>query len=500
MATEPALARGPQEAKVETQDADEFSQLLKQHFKPRTERAASEVESAVKTLVEQALSDTSLIKSDVLDTIEEMIAQLDKKLSAQMNEIMHAPEFQQIESAWRGLKYLVFQSETDAMLKICVMNVSKGELYRHLRQYPNAAWDQSPLFKKVYEEEFGTLGGQPYGCLIGDYYFSHLPVDVQLLRDLSKIAGAAHAPFFAAADSTLMGLDSWNDLMNPRDLSKVMDTPEYAAWRSLRDFDDAKYVGLCMPRVLARLPYGAKTEPVEEFSFEEDTDAHKGEKYAWMNAAYAMGANINRAFKEYGWCARIRGVQSGGEVEDLPSHTFPTDDGGVDLKCPTEIAITDRREAELAKAGMIPLCHRKNSDRAAFIGAQSLAKPKAYQNNVEATASSNLACRLPYMFACCRFAHYLKVMVRDKVGSYYEEAQLEKWLNNWIGEYIDGDPKNSTEATKCRRPLAAAKITIVPNEENPGYYSATFELRPHFQLEGMDIGLRLVSKLPVAQK
>jgi type VI secretion system protein ImpC len=380
------------------------------------------------------------------------------------------------------------------------MNVSKGELYRHLRQYPNAAWDQSPLFKKVYEEEFGTLGGQPYGCLIGDYYFSHLPVDVQLLRDLSKIAGAAHAPFFAAADSTLMGLDSWNDLMNPRDLSKVMDTPEYAAWRSLRDSDDAKYVGLCMPRVLARLPYGAKTEPVEEFAFEEDTDAHKGEKYAWMNAAYAMGANINRAFKEYGWCARIRGVQSGGEVEDLPSHTFPTDDGGVDLKCPTEIAITDRREAELAKAGMIPLCHRKNSDRAAFIGAQSLAKPKAYQNNVEATASSNLACRLPYMFACCRFAHYLKVMVRDKVGSYYEEAQLEKWLNNWIGEYIDGDPKNSTEATKCRRPLAAAKITIVPNEENPGYYSATFELRPHFQLEGMDIGLRLVSKLPVAQK
>lgn len=500
MATEPALARGPQEAKVETQDADEFSQLLKQHFKPRTERAASEVESAVKTLVEQALSDTSLIKSDVLDTIEEMIAQLDKKLSAQMNEIMHAPEFQQIESAWRGLKYLVFQSETDAMLKIRVMNVSKGELYRHLRQYPNAAWDQSPLFKKVYEEEFGTLGGQPYGCLIGDYYFSHLPVDVQLLRDLSKIAGAAHAPFFAAADSTLMGLDSWNDLMNPRDLSKVMDTPEYAAWRSLRDSDDAKYVGLCMPRVLARLPYGAKTEPVEEFAFEEDTDAHKGEKYAWMNAAYAMGANINRAFKEYGWCARIRGVQSGGEVEDLPSHTFPTDDGGVDLKCPTEIAITDRREAELAKAGMIPLCHRKNSDRAAFIGAQSLAKPKAYQNNVEATASSNLACRLPYMFACCRFAHYLKVMVRDKVGSYYEEAQLEKWLNNWIGEYIDGDPKNSTEATKCRRPLAAAKITIVPNEENPGYYSATFELRPHFQLEGMDIGLRLVSKLPVAQK
>src|SRR3984893_14051461 len=271
MATETATGRAPKEAQVETRDADEFSARLKQSFKPRTERAATEVESAVKTLVEQALADTSLIKSDVLDTIEEMIAQLDKKLSAQMNQIMHAPEFQQIESAWRGLKYLVFQSETDAMLKIRVMNVSKSELYRHLRQFPNAAWDQSPLFKKVYEEEFGQLGGQPYGCLIGDYYFSHQPTDVQLLRDLSKIAGSAHAPLFSGADSTLMGMDSWNELMNPRDLSKLFDTPEYAAWKSLRDCDDARYIGLCLPRVLARLPYGAKTEPVDEFAFEEDT-------------------------------------------------------------------------------------------------------------------------------------------------------------------------------------------------------------------------------------
>ena len=488
-----------QDVQTQTRDADEFASLLKQSFKPRTERAATEIDNAVKTLVEQALADTSLIKSDVLDTISEMIAQLDKKLSAQMNEIMHAPEFQQLEGAWRGLKYLVFQSETDATLKIRVMNVSKNELYRHLRLYPNAAWDQSPLFKKIYEEEFGQLGGQPYGCLIGDYSFSHLPTDVQLLRDLSKIAGAAHAPFFAAADSTLMGMDSWNELMNPRDLSKLFDTPEYAAWRSLRDSDDARYVGLCMPRVLSRLPYGAKTEPVEDFGFEEDTDGHKGEKYAWMNAAYAMAANINRAFKEYGWCARIRGVQSGGEVEELPTHTFPTDDGGVDLKCPTEIAISDRREAELAKSGLIPLIHRKNTDRATFIGEQSLFKPKAYQNNPDATASSNLSSRLPYMFACCRFAHYLKVMVRDKIGSYYEREQLQRWLNNWISEYVDGDSKNSSEATKCRRPLAAAQISVVENEENPGYYAATFDLRPHFQLEGMDIGLRLVSRLPVAK-
>src|SRR5690349_14278123 len=458
-------------APVQVQEADEFTKLLKQSFKPRTERAATEVENAINTLVEQALADSSVVKADVLDTIEEMIAQLDKKLSAQLNEIMHAPEFQQIESAWRGLKYLVFQSETDAMLKIRVMNVGKTELYRHLRQYPNAAWDQSPLFKKTYEEEFGQLGGQPYGCLIGDYQFSHLPTDVQLLRDLSKIAAAAHAPFFTAADSTLMGMDTWNELMNPRDLSKLFDTPDYAAWRSLRDSDDARYIGLCMPRVLARLPYGAKTEPVEEFAFEEDTDGHKGEKYAWMNAAYAMAANINRAFKEYGWCARIRGVQSGGEVEDLPTHVFPTDDGGVDMKCPTEIAISDRREAELAKSGLIPLIHRKNTDRAAFIGAQSLYKPKTFfgPDVVAATASDNLSSRLPYMFAVSRFAHYLKCMVRDKIGSTKEKEQLTKWLQEWINQYVDGDPKNSSEETKARRPLSDARIDVFDDEENPGY-------------------------------
>src|SRR6204780_5801121 len=480
--------------------AEEFAQALKGNFKPRTERAATEVENAIQTLVTQALADSSLVKGEVLDTIEEMIARLDEKLSAQMNEVLHAPEFQHLESAWRGLNYLVFNSETDATLKIRVLNVGKMELYRNLKNnYPGARWDQSPLFKAIYESEFGTLGGEPYGALVADYAFSHNAVDVQLLRDLSKIASASLAPLVTGADPNLLGMDSWRDLMNPRDLGKLMDTPDYAAWKGLRDSVDSRYVALCMPRVLARLPYGAKSEPVEEFAFEEDTDGHKGEKYGWMNAAYAMAANINRAYKEYGWCARIRGVQSGGEVEDLPTHTFPTDDGGVDLKCPTEIAITDRREAELAKAGLIPLVHRKNTDRAAFIGAQSLFKPKAYQNDPAATASSNLSARLPYMFAVCRFAHYLKCIVRDKVGSYYEKEQLHKWLTNWISEYVDGDPINSNEATKCRRPLAGAAIHIVENEENPGYYSAPFELRPHFQLEGMDIGLRLVSRLPVAK-
>ncbi len=354
----------------------------------------------------------------MIETIEEMIARLDKKLSAQVNEILHAEEFQRVESAWRGLHHLVMHSETDATLKIRVLNASKTELFRELRQYPAARWDQSPLFKQIYEAEFGALGGEPFGCLIGDYYFSHQPTDVGLLRDLSKVAAAAHAPFFAAADSSLLGMSSYTELANPRDVGKIFDTPEYAAWRSLRDAPDSRYIGLCLPRCSPpRVPYGPKTDPVEEFAFEEVTDGHTGEKYAWMNAAYAMATNINRAYKECGWTVRIRGVESGGEVADLPTHTFPTDDGGQDLKCPTEIAISDRREAELAKAGLIPLIHRKNSDKAAFIGAQSLYKPKSYfgEKGQEMTASDNLSSRLPYMFAVSRFAHYLKVIVRDKI-------------------------------------------------------------------------------------
>src|ERR1700729_1580708 len=434
-------------------EADEFSTLLKQNFKPRTERAASEVESAVQALVTQALADSSLVKSEVLDTIEEMIARLDEKLSAQMNEVLHAPEFQHLESAWRGLNYLVFNSETDATLKIRVLNVGKMELYRNLKNnYPGARWDQSPLFKAVYESEFGTLGGEPYGALVADFAFSHNAVDVQLLRDLSKIASASLAPLVTGADPNLLGMDSWRDLTNPRDIGKLMDTPDYAAWKGLRDSVDSRYVALCMPRVLARLPYGAKSEPVEEFAFEEDTDGHKGEKYGWMNAAYAMAANINRAYKEWGWCIRIRGVQSGGEVINLPTHTFPTDDGGVDLKCPTEIAIRDRREHELAKSGLIPLIHRKNTDKAAFIGAQSVYKPKV-MDKPEATASENLSARIPYMFAVSRFAHYLKCMVRDKIGSTKEQAQLERWLNNWIVRYVDADPKNSSEQVRAMKPL-----------------------------------------------
>ncbi|MBO9688268.1 type VI secretion system contractile sheath large subunit [Roseateles chitosanitabidus] len=473
----------------------EFASLLNKEFKPKTDEAKSAVEQAVLTLAQQALSQTALIGSDVVVSIEAMIAEIDKKLSEQVNAILHNPEFQQLESAWRGLHYLVNNTETDEQLKIRVMNLSKQELGKTLKRYKGTAWDQSPLFKRVYEEEYGQFGGEPFGALVGDYYFDHSPPDVELLGEMAKVSAAAHAPFIAAANPSLMQMGSWQELANPRDLTKIFGTPEYAAWKSLRESDDARYIGLAMPRFLSRLPYGAKTNPVEEFNFEEDTGGGEHNSYTWANAAYAMAANINRSFKTYGWCTRIRGVESGGAVEGLPAHTFPTDEGGVAMKCPTEIAISDRREAELAKNGFMPLVHRKNSDFAAFIGAQSLQKPAEY-DDADATANANLAARLPYLFACTRFAHYLKCIVRDKVGSFKERADMEKWLNKWIMNYVDGDPANSSETTKSQKPLAAAEVLVEEIPGNPGYYTSKFFLRPHYQLEGLTVSLRLVSKLP----
>jgi type VI secretion system protein ImpC len=475
--------------------SSEFASLLQKEFRPKSDQAKTAVEQAVKTLAEQALANTAMISNDALRTIEAIIAEIDKKLSDQINAILHHADFQKLESAWRGLHYLVSNTETDEMLKIRVMNISKADLAKQLKSYPGIAWDQSPLFKRIYEEEYGQLGGQPYGCLVGDYYFDQTPPDVQLLGSMAKIAAAAHAPFIAAASPTVMQMDSWQQLADPRDLSKVFTTPEYAGWRSLRESEDARYIGLAMPRFLARLPYGAKTSPVEEFNFEEETDGGNHGKYAWANSAYAMGVNINRSHKLYGWGTSIRGIESGGAVEGLPAHTFPSDDGGVDMKCPTEIAISDRREAELAKNGFMPLIHRKNSDFAAFIGAQSLQKPAEY-DDPDATANANLAARLPYMFACNRFAHYLKCIVRDKVGSFKERGDMEKFLNNWIMNYVDGDPANSSETVKSQKPLAAAEVTVEEIPGNPGYYTSKFLLRPHYQLEGLTVSLRLVSKLP----
>jgi type VI secretion system protein ImpC len=493
-----AQAKLDQTAGTQTAESSDFSALLQKEFKPKSDRAREEVETAVRTLAAQVLEDQDLIADDAVNSIKAIVAEIDRKLTEQVNLIIHNPEFQALESAWRGLHYLVNNTETDEMLKIKVFNISKKDLAKNLKKFKGTAWDQSPIFKKVYETEFGQLGGEPYGCLVGDYYFDHSAPDVELLSGIAQIAAAAHAPFISAVSPATMQMDSWGELANPRDLTKIFQTPEYAAWRSMRDSEDSKYIGLAMPRFLSRMPYGAKTNPVEEFEFEEDTAAADSSKYTWSNAAYAMAVNINRAFKLYGWCSRIRGVESGGAVEGLPVHTFPSDDGGVDMKCPTEIAISDRREAELAKNGFMPLIHRKNSDVAAFIGAQSLNKPAEY-DDPDATANANLAARLPYMFACCRFAHYLKCIVRDKVGSFKERADMERWLSNWILNYVDGDPANSSEDTKARKPLAAAEVVVTEVEGNPGYYQSKFFLRPHYQLEGLTVSLRLVSKLPSAK-
>ena len=480
---------------VATQEFNEFSSLLEREFKPKSDRAREAIEAAVQTLAQQALSATSLISDDALRSIDAMIKAIDAKISEQVNLILHHEEFQSLEGAWRGLHYLVNNTETDEQLKIKVFNVSKKDLGKTLKKFRGTAWDQSPIFKRIYEEEFGQFGGSPFGLLTGDYYFDHSPQDVQLLADIAAVAAAAHAPFLAAAAPTVLQMDSWSELANPRDLTKIFSTPEYAAWKSLRESEDSRYLGLAMPRFLARLPYGAKTEPVEEFAFEEDTSAADSANFTWCNAAYAMATNITRAFKLYGWTTQIRGIESGGAVEGLPVFTFPSEDGGVAMQCPTEIEIADRREAELAKSGFMPLIHKKNSDFAAFIGAQSLQKPQEYDDPA-ATANSNLSARLPYLFATCRFAHYLKCMVRDKIGSTMTKGQLQNWLQGWLMQFVDASPDSSTDEYKASHPLAEASLTVEEDEANPGYYSTKIYLRPHYQLEGMNVSLRLVSRMP----
>jgi len=486
------------QAEAGTLDTNEFAALLKKEFKPQSDRAREEVENAVLTLAQQALASTPVVSDDAVESIQAIVAAIDRKLSEQINQIIHHADYQALEGAWRGLHHLVNNTETDSQLKIRFMNISKKDLHKTLKRFKGAAWDQSPIFKKLYEEEYGQLGGEPYGALVADYYFDHSPTDVEALGELAKVGAACHAPIITGTAPSLFQMESWQELSNPRDLTKIFSTPEYAAWRSLRESEDSRYIGMAMPRFLARQPYGAKSNPVEQFDFEEDTSGTDASKYTWANAAYAMAVNINRSFKNYGWCSRIRGIESGGAVEGLPTHSFPTDDGGVDMTCPTEIGISDRREAELAKTGFMPLIHKKNTDLAAFIGAQSLHKPETYEDP-DASANAALAARLPYLFATCRFAHYLKCIVRDKIGSFREAESMQRWLQDWIMNYVDGDPAHSSEETKARKPLAAAEVVVEEEEGNPGYYTSKFFLRPHYQLEGLTVSLRLVSKLPSAK-
>ncbi|CNC25072.1 EvpB family type VI secretion protein [Yersinia pseudotuberculosis] len=474
---------------------NELDDILKRSFRPRTDEASATVRRAIGTLAAYANKGQVKVNRDVVLTIESLVAEIDEKLSDQMNLILHHKEFQKLESAWRGLSYLVDNTDANETLKIRVLNISQDELGKTLRRYRGSAWDQSPIFKQVYEHEYGQFGGEPFGCMIGDYEFDHSPQSVALLTELAKVAAAAHCPFITSSSPSIMQMNNWRELGNPRDIGKIFTTPEYAPWRRLRESNDSRYLVLTLPRFLSRLPYGAKNHPIDDFAFEEVVSPHASEDFTWANAAYAMGVNINRAFNEYGWCSRIRGIESGGSVEELPAYAFPSDEGGYELTCPTELAISDRRENELSNAGFLPLVYRKNSDFAAFIGSCTLHAPANY-DDPDATANARLSARLPYIFATCRFAHYLKCIVRDKIGSFRSRDDMQLWLNDWVMNYVDGDPSISTEATKAKRPLAAAEVQVEDVEDDPGFYRAHFYLRPHYQLEGMTVSLRLVSKLP----
>jgi type VI secretion system protein ImpC len=482
----------PPNQPLEPVDTDSLSALLQREFRPKTQQAVVQLWSAVQTLAEQARADRGSI-GDAAQSIHAIIATLDHQLEQQINLILHHPDFRQLEGAWRGLHYLVSNTETSEMLKIRFMSLSRAELDKVIRRY-QGSWDQSPLFKKIYEEEYGTVGGEPYGCLIGDYEFTHSPKDMEVLRGVAQIAATAHVPFLAAGSPGLMQVDTWQQVATPRDISALFAGPDYVPWRALRESDDSRYVALTMPRCLARLPYGAQTNPVEEFAFEEPVRGADANCFVWMNSAYALATNIGRAFSLYGWCARIRGLESGGLVENLPYYEFPSEEGGIDSS-PTEISISDRWEAELSRTGLMPLVKLKNTGRAAFIGAQSLHQPAVY-DDPDATAGAALAARLPYLLPSCRFVHYLKCIARDAVGSFASREDLEWRLSEWILQYVHHDPTSLGENGKARFPLADAQIVLEPIEGNPASYRAILYIRPHYQLEGLTVSQRLVLKLP----
>ncbi|PGH57795.1 type VI secretion system contractile sheath large subunit [Azospirillum sp. A26] len=446
--------------------------------------------------VDQVVAETGdAVAVDVVEAINHRIAQIDELISLQLNEVLHHEDFQKLEATWRGLNYLVTNSETGKQLKIRVLNSSRKDLQKDLDSA--VEFDQSALFKMVYEAEYGTLGGTPYSVLIGDYEFGRHPQDMSLIEKISNVAAAAHAPFIAAASPKMFDMDSFSELSGPRDLSKIFETAEMTKWRSFRASEDSRYVALVMPHTLLRLPYGPKTVPVEGVNFVEDVDGRDHSKYLWGNAAWALGARITDAFAKYGWTAAIRGVEGGGRVGGLPTHTFKTDEGDVALKCPTEIAITDRREKELNDLGFISLVHCKNTDYAAFFGGQTANKPKVYNTN-EANANARLSAMLPYMLVSSRFAHYLKVMLRDKIGSFTTRGNVQSYLNTWIGNYILLDD-DASQDMKARFPLREARVDVYEVPGRPGVYRANVFLRPHFQLEELSASIRLVAELPAPE-
>ncbi|WP_284337068.1 type VI secretion system contractile sheath large subunit [Comamonas sp. NoAH] len=493
MSNQTVAAAQPQVESVA--EIDMLDQIVEQSKVAKSDAEHARARDIVSELVAQVLDGNVLVSDNLSATLDARVAELDQLISDQLSAVMHAPEFQKMESTWRGLDYLCKESNTGAMLKIRVMHATKRDLVRDFKSA--IEFDQSAMFKKVYEEEFGTFGGAPFGTLIGDYEITRQPEDMYFLEQMSHVAAACHAPFISSASPELLGLESFADLGRPRDMAKVLDTVEYTKWKSFRESEDSRYVGLTLPRYLGRLPYDPKQGTVvDSFNFVEDVDGTDHSKYLWCNAAWAFATRLTAAFDDFGWCAAIRGVEGGGLVEDLPTHTFKTDQGEVALKCPTEIAITDRREKELSDLGFIPLVHCKNTDYAAFFGAQSVQKPKKY-NTDSANANAVLSAQLQYIFSVSRVAHYLKAMMRDKIGSFASAQNVESFLNRWVSQYVLLDD-NATQEQKAQLPLREASIQVMEVPGKPGVYRSVAFLRPHFQLDELSISLRLVADLPKA--
>ncbi len=485
--------------KAKAQSSTQSLSLLQQLVGATKQTPETDTKDMLVSLVEEAQKGVVKWDKNLLITINTAIQNLDEIISKQLATLMESKPFRELEGSWRGLSYLVMNSETSSSLKVKILNITKKELQKDLEKA--VEFDQSQLFKKIYENEFGTPGGEPYGVLIGSYYFSNHPDDIEMLSKISNVAAAAFCPFISAASPGLFGFDSWEELSKPRDLAKIFDSAEYARWRNFRETEDARFVTLALPRAMARLPYGQSTYPIAEFNFEETLLDVQGQSkqlahdnYCWMNAAYLLGVRLTTAFSTYGWCTAIRGAEGGGKVEGLPMHIFKSDDGDIDSQCPTEIGITDRREAELSKLGFLSLCHYKNTAYAVFFGAQTLQRPLKYDTEA-ATANAAISARLPYIMATSRFAHYLKIMARDKIGSFMETADVELWLNRWITNYVNGN-KDTGQEMKAKYPLAEAKVQVREVPGQPGSYHAIAWLRPWLQLEELSTSLRLVARIP----
>jgi type VI secretion system protein ImpC len=496
MSTTNTAAAAAGQAVEQTTEQSLLDQIVSQGRFNRDAATLERGRDMVKEFVSQVLDGHMTLSRDAEASIQARIAQIDHLISLQLNEVLHYPAFQKLEGTWRGLKYLLDQSETSDMLKIKVLNVSKRELLKDLQRA--SEFDQSSLFKKVYEEEFGVFGGAPFASIIGDYEFGKGPEDMELLEKISQVASSAHAPFLSAANSELLNLSSYTQLGSPRDIGKIFDSTEYAKWKSFRQSEDSRYVALTLPHVLMRLPYGKDTKTIDAFDYEEGVDGSDHSKYLWGNAAYALGARLTNSFAKYGWCAAIRGVEGGGLVEGMPAHTFRTDEGDVALKCPTEVAITDRREKELADQGLVPLVHCKGTDYAAFFSVQTANKPKLYDKDA-ANANARLSAQLPYMLAMSRFAHYLKAMMRDKIGSFMSRQDCERFLNQWIMNYVCADD-DASQAAKAKLPLREAAIQVSEIPGKPGAYRAVAFLKPQFQLDELSVSLRLVADLPASAR